>query len=58
MNIYVMGKISKIQRRKKSEINVRILLGLQEIHTNMSQDYGIPSVFKAYISKPYTILNE
>ncbi len=58
MNIYVMGKISKIQRRKKSEINVRILLGLQEIRTNMSQDYGIPLVFKAYINKPYIILNE
>jgi hypothetical protein len=53
-----MGEISKIQRRRKSEINVRILLGLQEICTNMSQDYGIPLVFKAYISKPYTILNE
>jgi len=56
--IYVMGEISRIQRRRKSEINVRILLGLQEICTNTSQDYGISLVFKAYISKPCTILNE
>jgi len=56
--IYVMGEINKIWRRRKSEINVRILLWLQEICTNTSQDYGIPLVFKAYINKPYTIPNE
>jgi hypothetical protein len=51
-----MKNISKIRRRKYSKMNVRTLVGLQEVLTNnMSQDYGNPWVFKAYINKPYAI---